>query len=182
MLLSSKFEELDIRQRVLKGRYILQGYKQIDTRGKNILKTFREDNPELYSLPLQQHELRAMIGAGLKAGKNRTKMACVDEEIAYLQEMLDGELWMVQEDLERALPLDACARWLGRAHAAVPTRIFADGLPSCVAALTGTYDTWCLQTVGFPHAIFLRAFQRGYIPLNEDVLGVVFERRGYLAP
>ena len=91
MLLSSKFEELDIRQRVLKGRYILQGYKQIDTRGKNILKTFREDNPELYSLPLQQHELRAMIGAGLKAGKNRTKMACVDEESAYLQEMLDGE-------------------------------------------------------------------------------------------
>ena len=95
MLLSSKFEEKPPDERELKGRYILQGYRQIDKDGRNILKTWKQDNPELLSLPLQQHELRALLAAGIRAGRSQTKIAVVDEESAYVQEVLDGDaVWL----------------------------------------------------------------------------------------
>ena len=75
MLLSSTFEELEEIFRELKGRFIMQGYKQLDKDGKNIVKTWKSDNPELLSLPLQQHELRMLLSGGIKAGGKRTKTA-----------------------------------------------------------------------------------------------------------
>ena len=48
-----KFEEKPPDERELKGRYILQGFRQVDKDGRNVLKTWKQDNPELLSLPLQ---------------------------------------------------------------------------------------------------------------------------------
>ena len=95
MMLSSKFEELAAELRELKGRYILQGHRQMNKDGRNILSTWKADNPELWSCPLQRQEMRAMLAGGMKAGKTKTKLAVVDEESAYIQEVLDGDaVWL----------------------------------------------------------------------------------------
>ena len=117
----------------MKGRYILRGFRELNSSGVNVVKEFVTENPDLYSLPVQQHELRAMLTAAAREGRADTVFTVVDEESAYIKEYLEGNpkfLDLRKETAREVVPIE----YLGDVM-----NLLSQGLTPCVKVDKGCY-------------------------------------------